>query len=99
MPGQLGPTRRDFDWFLRAFATYHLILSNDSRGVTEYTYTDLILLWDTFSDTHNKANLIVNSLDDSISSKGRRDVDDSRVGFHFLDSLDGFLATQLRHLH
>lgn len=51
------------------------------------TYPDLVGLRDTLCDTHNQANLVLNSLDDSVGGGGWGNVEDGGVRLGLSDRL------------
>ena len=89
MPGQLGPTRRDFVWFLSALTTSSGGSANgallDPRPTT---YPDLVRLGDTLGNTNDQWNLVVDGFNNGVSSCWRWDIDHGRIGLSLLDSLD-----------
>ena len=92
IPGQLGPTRRDLDWLWRAWWTYstsEAVIRNASITVTKGsgTHPDLILLGDALSDGNNKANLVLNGLDDGVRGEGRWNIKNGRVRFRLPNCL------------
>lgn len=87
IPGQLGPTRRDFDWLIRAWWTWRKGEYDFLENIAAVTYLDLVLLGDTLSDADNQANLVLNGLDNGVSSSWWRDIENGCVGFDFAHSL------------
>lgn len=58
-----------------------------SAGQDDGTYADLISLGDTLCNTDNETYLVLNGLDDGISSRGWRDIEDRGIGFSLTNSL------------
>ena len=51
------------------------------------TYADLISLGDTLCNTDNETYLVLDGLDDGISSRGWRDIEDRGIGSSLTNSL------------
>lgn len=85
IPGQLGPTRRDLDWLLRAFMTWEMIRKR-MLGTTD-AYPDFVSLWNTLGDANNQSNFILNCLNDGICSRGRGHIKDGCFSSGLPDSL------------
>ena len=58
------------------------------------TYSNLIRLRDTFSDTNDETNLIFDSLDNGICCERRGDIEDCRIGLSLPDGLVRFTFDQ-----
>ena len=87
IPGQLGPTRRDFDWLLSAFMTYATRRSEAQHDLRDCTYLDLILLRYSLSYADNQTNFILDGFDDGIGSGGWWDVEHGSVRLYLPDGL------------
>jgi hypothetical protein len=91
IPGQFGPTRRDFDWLLSARTTLKVKVMNvfalggSERGLG---HLDLVSLRNAFGDANNESDFILDRFDDGVGCVRGRDVEHGSVGFRLVDGLE-----------